>query len=59
MSSNVHPARYPSSKASRFIAMRLCGVSLAKCQWISNLLARELSSKEMDGQEKAKAEGQG
>jgi hypothetical protein len=39
--------------------MRLCGVSLAKCQWISNLLARELSSKEMDGQEKAKAEGQG
>ena len=59
MSLNVHPARYPSSKASRFIAMQLCGVSLVRYLWISNLLARELSSKEMDGQEKAKAKGQG
>jgi hypothetical protein len=59
MSSNVHPARYPSSKAFRYIAMRLCGVNLVRYLWISNLVARELSSKEMDGQEKAKAKGQG
>ena len=49
MNSNVHLAKYQSSKASRSIAMRLCGVSLAKCQWINNLVARELSSKVMDG----------
>lgn len=59
MSSNAQIARYPSSKAFRFIAMRLCGVSLVRYLWISNLVARELSLKEMDGQEKAKAKGQG
>jgi hypothetical protein len=39
--------------------MQLCGVSLVRYLWISNLVARELSLKEMDGQEKAKAKGQG
>ena len=49
MSLNALNARYQSSSHLASILMRRCGAQIVKRQWKSNLLARELSSRAMDG----------